>query len=79
MCLSLQLLLLLLEQYKLLLLLLLLLDSSLLEPLGISFDALYRDFLGNATHISIVLSLIELLLIHLLIKSVHFSHFLDLV
>ena len=59
--------------------LLLLLDSSLLEPLGISLDTLNRDFLADTTHIGIVLPLFELLLIHLLIEPVHFSHFLDLI
>ena len=77
--LSLKLFLLLLKQKQLLLLLFLLLRSSFLKPLRISFDAIKRNFLGNTALISIVFPLLELLFIHLLIKSMHLSHFLDLI
>ena len=57
---------------------LLLLGSPLLEPFRISLNTIQRNLLTYATLISIILPLFELFLIHLLVKPMHLSHFLDL-
>jgi len=52
---------------------------SLEEPLRITLDLVRCDLLSDTALIGVVLALLELLLVHLLVKSMHFAHLLDLV
>jgi len=77
-------LLLLLEHHKLMLLLLLMLQllkhlSSLQEPLGVALDLTDKNLLFRIALRGLVFSLVKLLLVHLLVHPVHFSHHFDFV
>ena len=52
---------------------------SFQKPFGITYNLISSNLLSDTTVVSTILSLLELFLIHLLIKSVHLPHFFDFI
>lgn len=53
--------------------------SSLQKPLGVSLNLVWRDFLRHARLIRSICPFFQLVLVGLLVKPMHFPHFLNLV